>query len=220
MATTTKRQTWQELEQRGAPYTPEEMRVLYDRPGMTPVGGNAWRCDSCGRMVGTYTSAQLDAFYRERGTFTDKPAATPPQEIQDMEARLVHCEQVWRDVGQKLGEAYTELARLTQQERDAEAAAGSPRGFGQSFGESATDKAFRRARMQEVNGRIAQLKDAQREALEVRNEASNEFMYCFAQWREQVRQEEERANREAAGLTPEQEAHKPNALERFLSGKL
>ncbi len=140
--------TWQELEQRGGPYSAEELRTLYSRPGMSPLGVSAWHCGTCNRTIGTYSSAQLDAFYRERGTFADNPAATPPQEIQDMEARLVHCEQVSRDVAQKLGEAYTELARLTQQERDAEAAASRPARPGELPSvESSTAKAFRRARI-------------------------------------------------------------------------
>ncbi|MDP9379028.1 MAG: hypothetical protein M3Q29_02560 [Chloroflexota bacterium] len=221
MATKQKQQTtWQQLEQRGGPYTFAELRTLYTRPGMAAIGDTAWCCETCGTVKGTYSSFQLDQYHKARGTFADKPAATPPQEIQDMEARLVHCEQVFRDVAQKLGEAYTELARLTQQERDAEAAASRPARPGELPSvESSTAKAFRRARIQEVNGRIAQLKDAQREALEVRHEASNEYMQRFAEWREQVRQEQERANREAAGLPPEQEPE-PNALERFLSGRL
>ncbi len=216
---TKQKQTWQELEQRGGPYTFAELRTLYTRPGMAPVGDTAWHCETCGTVKGTYSSFQLDQYHKARGTFADKPAATPPQEIQDMEARLVHCEQVSRDVAQKLGEAYTELARLNQEARDAEAAASSPRGFGQSFGESSRDKAVRRARIQEVSGRIDQLKQAQTGATLARNETSTEYMQRFSEWREQVRQEDERANREAAGLTPEPEP-KPNALERFLSGKL
>ncbi len=220
MATKQKRQTWQELAQRGGPYTPEELRILYSRPGMAPVGDTAWYCETCDTVKGTYSSFQLDQYHKARGTFADKPAATPPQEIRDLEARLVEREQVFRGVGQKLSEAYAELARLTQQERDAEAAASRPARPGELPSvESSTAKAFRRARIQEVSGRIDQLKQAQTEATLARNETSTEYMQRFAEWREQVRQEEERANREAAGLTPEPEP-KPNALERFLSGKL
>ncbi len=216
---TKQKQTWQELEQRGGPFTPEELRTLYSRPGMAPVGDTAWHCETCGTVKGTYSSLQLDQYHKARGTFADKPAATPPQEVRDLEARLVEREQVFRGVGQRLSEAYAELARLNQEARDAEAAASSPRGFGQSFGESSRDKAVRRARIQEVSGRIDQLKQAQTGATLARNETSTEYMQRFSEWREQVRQEDERANREAAGLTPEPEP-KPNALERFLSGKL
>ncbi len=213
MATASKKATWQDLQARGGPYTPEEQRVLYDRPGMHPIGTNAWACETCNRVMGIYTSAQVNEYHRSKGTLQERAVPTPPQHIQELESRATHCESVVRGIGQDLGEAYGELAKLEAASRAAEAARQSGRPS-----ESPQEQAIRTARIQEVNGRIDRLKDAQLEALIVRTEASNEYEQAFAQWREELRQEEERANRVAAGLEPEPQP-KVSQLERWLSGR-
>ncbi len=214
MATTKKAPaTWQDLQARGGPYSPEEQRVLYDRPGMHPIGSHAWGCETCGRVVGTYTSAQVNDYYRSKGTLQEKTMPAPPQHIQELEARATHCEGVVRGIGQDLGEAYGELAKLEAARRRA----GEARETGRPS-ESPQEEAIRAARTQDVTARIARLKDAHLEAVIVRTEASDQYMQAFAQWREELRQEEERANRVAAGLEPEPQP-KVSQLERWLSGR-
>ncbi len=218
MATATKKATWQELQARGGPYTAEEQRVLYDRPGMAPISSHAWACETCGRITGVHTSAQLNDYYRSKGTLQERTMPTPPQHIQQLEARAAHCEGVVRGIGQDLSELYAELAKLEAARRQAEESRTQATMQNRSYSENPQEQAIRAARIEDVTGRIDRLKDAQLEALIVRNEASNEYMQAFAQWREELRQEEERANRVAAGLDAEPQP-KVSQLERWLSGR-
>ncbi len=202
MATTTKKQqpTWENLQQRGGPYTFAELRTLYSRPGMAPVGDTAWHCDTCGRIIGTYSSTQLDAFYRERGTFTERQSPTPPQLVRDLEAHLMDAENLLREINADIEAAYTERAKADRDQRNAEEAARSGR-FPTPV--DPKERASWTARRQYAEMRIAELKAAREEALRTRNEASDAYIVRFAEWRAELLQAERRAHDEAAGLAPD-----------------
>ncbi len=192
--------TWQDLQARGGPYSTEELKVLWDRPGMSPVGANAWHCDGCNRIIGTYSSTQLDAFYRERGTFTERQRPTPPQLVRDLEAHLVDAENLVREINADIEAAYTERAKADRDQRDSEEAARSGR-FPTPV--DPKERASWTARRQYAEMRIAELKAAREEALRTRNEASDAYIRAFAEWREELLQAERRAHDEAAGLAPD-----------------
>ncbi len=200
--------TWQELRDRGGPYTVEELRVLYDRPGMNRLGSNAWCCDTCGAIRGTYMSADVDAYHRERGTFIERVGPEPPQEVLDAEARMIHACGVYDDIGRQVAEAF--------QDREKAAAVGSS---GHTPGqmvntqEDERQKAFRAARVASVDARIAQLQSAHLEANEVRGVAMREYQELFSAWRHKLWEAERAANQPP-------EPPKPSALERFLAGAL
>ncbi len=212
MGTTTKRQTWQELAQRGGPYTPEEMRVLYDRPGMTSVGGDAWRCDTCGGMRGHYTSSGLAAAgYPNKPVTSALRPRTPEEEAEEREAveAVLHFDGILRDIAEERGRLGRERLEHT---RYIEAI---PARAAQGIHVDPIERTRREFSIQQLDARLGRLAVAEAEAKEMRAEPTarlDEVLHRVAAQRT--------ADSRAAVEADRQEDRKPNALERFLSGKL
>ncbi len=202
--------TWQQLRDRGGPYTVEELRVLYDRPGMNRLGNNAWCCDTCGAIRGMYTSMDVDAYHRERGTFIERVGPTPPESVQALEERARHTREVWEDIGREIANAYAEITKINN-------AHSSRRGPTIGVMDDGGAERQRAARVAMVQARIDELQVAQEQAAVPMGEAGDAYVQAFAAWREELRQEEDRAAREHDAVI---EPPKRNALERFLAGAL
>ncbi len=214
MATTTKRQTWQELEQRGGPYTPEEMRVLYDRPGMTPVGGDAWHCDTCGGMRGQYTSSGLAAAgYPNKPVTSSMRPRTPEEQAEEQAAveAVQHFDSILRDIAEERGRLGRERLEHTRYIESIPARAA------QGIHVDPIERTRREFSVQQLDARLGRLAVAEAEAKEMRAEPVARLDEVLRRIAAQ-RAADSRAAVEAD--QSEQADRKPNALERFLSGKL
>ncbi len=198
--------TWKELDARGGPYTPEELRVLWDRPGVTQVGANGWQCDTCGAIRGSYTSADVDAYHRERGTFIERVGPEPPQLVGILEGRMKMTQRVVQDIDREITNAHAEIARINEAHKRH-----MPTGPNQMADPVREERRARELAV--VEARIGELKAAREEASTPMAEASDEYIRAFGAWRMQLLEDERAANQPP-------DPPKRNALERFLAGAL
>ncbi len=204
--------TWQELAQRGGPYTPEELRVLWNRPGTTAIGKGAYRCDTCGVIRGWYSSADLvNAGYPERVPTPSLRPRTPEEEAEEHEAveAVLHFDAILRDIAAergKLGRERLEHVRYLES---------VPARAAQGIHVDPIERTRREFSIQQLDARLGRLAVAEAEAKEMRAEPVarlDEVLQRIAAQRA--------ADSRAAVEADQQEDRKPNALERFLSGKL
>ncbi len=198
--------TWQELRDRGGPYTVEELRVLYDRPGMNRLGDNACCCDTCGAIRGSYTSADVDAYHRERGTFIERVGPEPPQLVGILEDRMKMTQRVVQDIDREIANAYADIARINEAHKRH-----MPTGPNQMADPVREERRGRE--IAAVEARIGELQAARAEASTPMAEEADEYIRAFAAWRMRLMEDERAAN-----MPPE--PPKRNALERFLAGAL
>ncbi len=212
MAVAAKKQTWQELQERGGPYSAEEHRVLWDRPGVRKLNDNAWLCGMCNRTIGFHTSADLErAFGPPRSPAPSVSPRTPEEEAQEavaVEAR-VKAYGVWERIGQEIGDLLGK--RADAQRRMYEA--GQPHHISGNIDRTAQDRI--RGEIAILDARIADLAAARAQAQEELGRAGVE-MDAVLRSVAAARDARTRAARETESG---EQAPKTTALQRFLGGR-
>ncbi len=197
-----KKQTWQDLQARGGPYTSAELHILWDRPGVSKVAASAWRCDTCGDSKGMITSAELMRHLRGQGKLQEEQIPAAPPEVAALQEWAKHTERVWQDIDNDLQSAYAELTNALIARRKAEHTRVSE---GEGLG--ANDPKHL-AGIAQAEARIVELTAARSEAACVRSEALEEYNKAWSAFRKSTRARDEQPT-----------VARSSALERWLSGR-